>query len=155
MTTLSYDQYAQHMASLPRKMQRAVKMSLYSSALQGVALVRESARQKGVLDQGHYIRAWQAGKTQLGAELFNTEPYSDVIELGRRPGSFPPVDPLVGWVERNLSIGPGESVEQVAFLVARAIYRRGLPARHVLTDIVPKLAKIATDAVAQAMADVS
>ena len=68
--------------------------------------------------------------------------YADVIEYGRRPGRPPPYTALILWVRRKLGI-PREQAPRVAYLVARAIGRRGLPGRYVLNsvwhDIIPDI----------------
>ena len=50
--------------------------------------------------------------------------YGDVVELGRRPGSFPPVAPIALWAERKLGVSATEA-ESAAFLIARKIFHRG------------------------------
>ena len=59
--------------------------------------------------------------------------YADHVEFGRRPGgAMPPWregSPLYRWVVRNLESRGGD-FESVAFLVARAIARRGIKGRR-------------------------
>jgi hypothetical protein len=54
--------------------------------------------------------------------------YAIPIELGTRP-HFPPVAAIQHWVERKLGHS-GRDATSVAFLIARAISRRGTPAQH-------------------------
>jgi hypothetical protein len=49
--------------------------------------------------------------------------YGESVEFGTKP-HFPPVGPLVHWVERKLGI-QGKEAQSVAFLIARAISKRG------------------------------
>lgn len=60
-------------------------------------------------------------------------PYAGYVEFGRRAGgAMPPWregSPLYRWVVRNLESRGGD-FESVAFLVARAIARRGIPERR-------------------------
>ena len=60
-------------------------------------------------------------------------PYAGYVEFGRRPGgAMPPWregSPLYRWVVRNLE-SQGGDFESVAFLVARAVARRGIPGRR-------------------------
>lgn len=51
-------------------------------------------------------------------------PYAPVIEYGRKPGKFPPVDVIKKWVIRVLQV-PDEEVDSVAFLVGRSIAKHG------------------------------
>ncbi len=50
-------------------------------------------------------------------------PYASVMELGRQPGSWPPLEPIRAWCQRVL----GDA--SAAFLVARKIYLRGIAPR--------------------------
>lgn len=49
--------------------------------------------------------------------------YGLVMERGRRPGKFPPIAPLELWAQRVIG-KPG-----LGFVIARAIARKGSPAR--------------------------
>lgn len=48
-----------------------------------------------------------------------------------RPAFFPPIAPIRDWVRRNLRV-PHDKLDSVAFVVARAIGRRGLRPRKFL-----------------------
>lgn len=52
--------------------------------------------------------------------------YGRVVRHGRRAGTFPPISALEPWVMAKLGI-PAARARAVAFLVARKIYRRGIP----------------------------
>lgn len=56
--------------------------------------------------------------------------YVEFVEHGRRPGKFPPVDPIRKWVRRVLGITGASQIRSVAFLVARKIARNGTPATN-------------------------
>jgi hypothetical protein len=81
------------------------------------------------------------------------------MDLGRRPGArMPPLAPIMLWVERVLRVGLTPSgrrsrrrgaqaeVRSVAFLIARAIGRRGITGRQFfsrgLDTARPKLAAL-------------
>ena len=51
-------------------------------------------------------------------------PYGIIVEMGRRPGKFPPIGPIELWVRRKLGV-PADRSRAVAFLVARKIARKG------------------------------
>ncbi len=55
----------------------------------------------------------------VGVSMVHGEP----VEKGTKP-HFPPTGPIQFWVERKLGIG-GSEAASVAFLIARAISRRG------------------------------
>lgn len=52
--------------------------------------------------------------------------YGAPIEFGRKPGKMPPVDALELWVIRKLGIS--QDSRGVAYVIARAIARRGIKA---------------------------
>jgi len=54
--------------------------------------------------------------------------YGESLEYGTKP-HFPPVDPIQHWVEKKLGISGG-ATHSVAFLIARAISRRGTKGAH-------------------------
>ena len=54
--------------------------------------------------------------------------YGLPVEMGTRP-HFPPVAPIQFWVEKGMGL-TGKEAKSVAFLIARAISRRGTPARQ-------------------------
>ena len=54
--------------------------------------------------------------------------YPLVMEFGRRPGKMPPPSALRRWVQLVIK-PPGELVDGLAYIVARAIGRRGIKGR--------------------------
>ncbi len=70
----------------------------------------------------------------LEGRVFSSLPHAIVIDQGRTPGRRPPpVDAIALWVERVLGVSSGfddEELEQVSFLIARAIGRRGMYPRE-------------------------
>jgi hypothetical protein len=59
--------------------------------------------------------------------------YGEPVEYGRKPGKRPPVDAIEAWVTRK-GIAPEGQERQVAFLIARAIGRRGKPGAFMFRD---------------------
>lgn len=55
--------------------------------------------------------------------------YAAPVEFGRRPGKWPPIGAIRAWVVRK-QIATGDEADQVAFLIARAIGRRGTKGAH-------------------------
>lgn len=69
-----------------------------------------------------FHRVQTAGVSVMG--LIGTPlEYGEPVEYGTRP-HFPPVEPILHWVERKLGI-EGKEAKSVAFLIARAISKRG------------------------------
>lgn len=57
--------------------------------------------------------------------------YGEPLELGSKP-HFPPVAPILYWVERKLGL-TGSEAKSVAFLIARSISRKGTEAAKMFT----------------------
>lgn len=57
---------------------------------------------------------------QVGSPL----PYAEYVEVGTQP-HFPPLQPIQDWVQAKLGITEEAESRNVAFLIARAIARRG------------------------------
>lgn len=58
--------------------------------------------------------------------------HGEPVELGTKP-HFPPTGPIQHWVERVLGI-TGKEAAGVAFLIARAISRRGTKGAHMFEE---------------------
>lgn len=92
---------------------------------------------------GRFATSWTATRpTKIGfasfeAEIENTSRHAPFVEFGRGPGKAPPVDALIQWVQLKGLAGP-KNARSVAFVVARAIGRRGTPAQWVLRDTLQK-----------------
>ncbi|WP_447978083.1 hypothetical protein [Candidatus Nitrospira bockiana] len=52
-------------------------------------------------------------------------PYAAPVEFGRRPGAMPPVQALLPWVARFVTLKQGETATGVAFAIAQSIALRG------------------------------
>lgn len=59
--------------------------------------------------------------------------YAPDVEYGRKPGKMPPVGPIELWARRKLGLS-GKELESAAFLIARAIGRRGTKGAFMFRD---------------------
>ena len=98
-------------------------------------------------DRGDYSRSWFALPIADGGRLYSKDPKASVIERGRRPGTFPPIGPLIGWAHRH-GMEPAKSA---AFAIAVLIKKRGLPAKHVFTRASKRLVVLCTQAARAAL----
>lgn len=64
--------------------------------------------------------------------------YVEFVEHGRRPGKFPPIEPIRKWVRRVLGITGAAQIRSVAYLVGRKIARQGTPAQQFTAKTVEK-----------------
>ncbi len=86
----------------------------------------------GLLRGGYTTNVRGAGGPNPTAVLENPLRYHDAVEDGRRPGRPPPSSALVPWVGSKLGVPPGPERERVAYVVARAIGRRGTTGAHMV-----------------------
>lgn len=71
----------------------------------------------------------ERGLSAVKGIVSNPIDYALFVDQGRAPGKMPPIAPIELWVRRVLGLGQGKS-RRVAFLVARAIGRRGTKGAH-------------------------
>lgn len=155
---LKPDQFLSYMVRLQDRFPRAAMRGAMRGALRAVlelqrrtSLAPPANPQQvgggGAFNTGHYKRSWKAVPTSSGADVLNTAGYAAVIEHGRRPGSrFPPLGAIQAWARRRLGLSQSEA-KAAAFPIARAIARRGLVGRKVLTNSIPQIEAWFLDAV--------
>jgi hypothetical protein len=119
----------------------AARRGAVSAAEHSISILKRATDQKKALNYGVYKAAWKFDRLPDGACIFNGMPYAGIIERGRRPGArFPPKEAIVRWIQRKF----GKSEKQaraMAFVVRRAIARRGLKPRLVLGDSMRTITK--------------
>jgi hypothetical protein len=101
-----------------------VKAEVLYSALQIKTQAQDNARALKAIDTGNLRNSIIAETTPngLSAEIGSPFPYAPYVEFGTRP-HFPPMEALEDWARKH---------KIPVFLVARAIAKRGLPARPYL-----------------------
>lgn len=87
---------------------------------------------QGILRQGVQIELGGTPIDRTG-RVFDPVAYAVPVEEGTVP-HFPPPGPLQLWVRRKLGITNEKEVRSVAFLIGRAISRRGTQARNFFRD---------------------
>lgn len=140
-----------------KRMQRAVRRGVVSGAARCVPYLVERGDtaapasvngSRGAFNTGNYRRRWRMRALTDGAVVFNDATYAGVIEKGRRPGKFPDISAVRAWARRKLHLSPKEA-KRAAYPIARAIARRGLRARVVMTpkSVQQAMTKIVVDEV--------
>jgi len=92
--------------------------SIYETAVAGFTPVNSGAL------RGSITTAVTGTLANVHGEVVTDIIYGWPVEEGRKPGKMPPIDAIQLWVKRKLGIGGDES-RRVAFVIARAIARRG------------------------------
>lgn len=107
---------------------RGVQKAVAVSALAIQKGARQNITRQGAVDTGRLRSSIRTEffQSKLSAEIGTDVGYGTSIEFGRRPGSMPPPEALRRWARRVLGN------EKAAYPVARAIGRRGTPARPFL-----------------------
>lgn len=97
----------------------------------------------GAFNTGAYRGGWRVRDLERGAAVYNTKPYAGIIDGGRRPGRFPPLQAIRRWAQRRLGLAD-EEARQAAYPIARAIARRGLRPRAVLSGATQEMTNLVT-----------
>ena len=99
---------------------------------------------EGAINTGGYRRQWRVAKIARGARLYNENPAASTIEGGRRAGGrMPPLREVERWARRRMGLSADEA-RRAAYPIARAIARRGLRPRRVMTGALREMAGIVT-----------
>lgn len=116
-------------AESDRQMRRLVAKTVTTAESEVVPRTPVGATQ--TLRAGYATDGPRGGRGRWRAALVNPTVYHDIREDGRRPGRMPPVDALIPWVGTVLGV-PIEDRRSVAYVVARAIGRRGYTGAHMI-----------------------
>jgi hypothetical protein len=134
---------------LPQRLKAAIVTAMRESAILIQSLAKlNSPVFRGLLRVSIAQNVAEDGARIVG-EVGSGLPYASVIEEGRSSGWFPPPSELKAWARRKL----GD--ERLAFVVARAIKRRGFRAqpylRPALLAATPRVQLIFQNRVAEAL----
>lgn len=80
----------------------------------------------GRVDTGTMLKTANVNRLRLDKEIVYPAEYSDIIEFGRHPGTYPPIDPLIRWVRRKLEVKDDKAARRIAFAIANSIKKRGI-----------------------------
>ncbi len=112
-----------------------------------------------------YRRSWHAVNTPGGATLYNDAPHAIFVENGRKAGSkFPPLSVIVDWVilkglvkgtarktRHSASTNQLKEAARIAFVIARAIAKRGMRGHHIMEKTRDRLNPAVKDAIIAAL----
>lgn len=145
-STYSYREYSNVLKKDAEVVDIAVKVIRETVKLHGPKAVQAeiSSLIRQPVDRGGYKRAFRFEDIPGGATAYNFSPYASIIEHGRRPGAKgPPLQVIIAWLARKrIAKGTGSRnfatesqyarLRSIAYVIARAIKRRGLPALLIL-----------------------
>lgn len=122
---------------------KEIPLALRGGMAEALGFIETQVRKRtpqGVGGSTSGLRASIFGEVQESPGLFrgvvsSPFPHAIVIEEGRQPGQrMPPPSALIPWVGRFLDIEEGQTVEGVAFLVAKSIGRKGFEGKHMFAE---------------------
>lgn len=158
------EQYTKQLQQLGQdRFMKAALKGAHAGALRAVSTLQRATSQApaanpgrnnstGAVNTGFYKRAWKSERLVDGARVFNQAVYAAVIESGRRAGAtMPPTKDLTNWAQRKLGLSR-EDATRASYAIAKAIKRRGLAPRRVMTNQLPKIEADFADEVAKAVA---
>ncbi len=144
---LSMNEWTGYLRKLGKDFMPAAKRGLKRGALHSQVLLQQRTSALGVLNTGAYKRSWKWQEIEKGIVIYNAQLYAGVIEYGRRVGArMPPVEPIARWAQLKLGV-PKKQARGVGFVIARAISRRGIAARPVMTGALPKMEQAFKEAI--------
>jgi len=84
--------------------------------------VKQRLESVGGIDTGQAKQGIHSQHSGLQAEVRSNTLHSSIIEYGRRPGTYPPAEPLQRWAQRK-------GIDVPIFVIQRSIAKKGIKAR--------------------------
>ena len=128
----------------------AIRKTVYVAGQQIIQQEIDATKPYKPVDRGDYRRGWKYAELPDGARLYNATVQASVIERGRRPGSMPPLTPLMRWAQRKF--GSDEHAAMgIAWAVALKQMLEGTPGMLVLKRAKDRLVPLVFKNVSRAM----
>jgi hypothetical protein len=127
------------------EIERELETSMTRIVLKGQRQAVSTARHDTGDNRRRHTHAVQRIPGGVIGTIGTNSPHGRYVEEGRAPGKMPPPAALEGWARRHPQRGGGRQLplKARAFLIARAIGRRGLKGDHNLRETVKGLAPFA------------
>lgn len=144
---MTFEEWQRYHLRIADALKPAAMRGLQSAALRVIPLLHARTRtappqnpsgvgRGGAVDTGMFLRGWKStAQDDATVLIYNsvTDGRAPTQEYGRRAGSaMPPPAVVEAWLRRRLGMGAREA-KRAAFPIARAIGRRGLLPRRILT----------------------
>jgi hypothetical protein len=144
--TVTFEQLKAQFGRLKKGVPAQFEKQLPRIAQDSVVVLRQNTRRvspHAPIDTMRFLRGWRVSfPRRYAVTVYNDAPYADVLERGRRPHRKPPPSrALYKWVQRKLKVSKKEA-PGVAFVVARAIGRRGWRGKFILFRSMPSIRAI-------------
>lgn len=142
------------------ELRKAIVVGQREAAVHTLALLKERTMtappaspngSEGAYDKGGFYAGWKVESKGRWVYVKNVSPHAVFVERGRRKNKPPPpVSAILPWVRRKLAL-KGKAAKTAAFLIARAIGRRGLRGRRIIATSLPAIDRIHTRYVREAL----
>ncbi len=154
----------QRFVNITAKMERDISAKMRVAAKQAAMYGRTAVRIQASkttpepIASGVYKDSWEVIDTATGAKIANYTPQSFFVEVGRKPGTNPPLDPLLLWLKQKRfrvrtkrmfshkriprsRVAKEQVLRSTAFAIQRIIKERGVAPRFVMQRTIPNIAK--------------
>lgn len=129
----------------------------------GADFISELAKQLIIADKvasGKLLRSLNYQVVEVLENLLiriNAEDYLQYVDKGRRPGKQPPISPIIKWMDVRKIKGRDKKgrfikKEQAAFLIARAIGKKGIKPTNVIKKSIDNILRSKKEALSKAAA---
>lgn len=142
--------WPKYLAAMGEKAHTAMRSGIISGVHRCIPLMQRRTEQAppasdhgaiGAFNTGNYRRRWRVSMLEHGASIGNDSPYASIIDGGRRPGGGVRIDAIEQWARRRLGLSAKEA-KKAAFPIARAIKRRGLKPRRVMSGGIDEMTDV-------------
>lgn len=112
--------------------------------------LREAVNSKGISATGNLANSFIYDENEGVVKFLK---YGEIVDGGRRSGGFPPIRPIVEWINaKGISVG-NKTDEQVAFAIAKTIEKRGYRPQPFIQPTISELEQRFAEYFAEAIAD--
>lgn len=159
------DEFKRLAKKAPQLVETEFSSALNKIAAFGEKTAVETANKMKIHSTGYLQNSIRQKRiSKLAYAVVSGAPYSIWVELGRKPGSWPPRAPIEEWVKRHHtrfssfkskgSKGAQKDIRNAAFLIQRAIFRKGTKPRPYMQHTLEKMQARADRYLDQALANV-
>ncbi|MCG3204330.1 MAG: hypothetical protein KCHDKBKB_01045 [Elusimicrobia bacterium] len=107
------------MNAMPNRMRLALFKAMRDTVIVVQSLAKRNAPVWRGLLRASIVQMVTVDGNQIVGQVGSSLPYASVLEFGSKPGKFPNIQQLKVWARRKFG------VEDAAFVIGRAIQRRG------------------------------
>lgn len=134
--------FGKHQAALGQRFKKVVREAMQATGKEAVAFLQSRSRKKNIMDRGKFIDGWRAKQKAFDeVRVYNAAKHAIFVEKGRgRNKRMPPHRPIANWLRRRgVAVPSGKRGQALTYPVRRAIGKKGIRARPILTSRINQL----------------